>query len=105
MRYLLWLISIPLTIFVILFTISNPVVVHVTLIPFESAWDVPLATIGLAMMALGFLAGSVFVGVQGYRTQIKKWQETRRADRLEKELERVKKIPSQVNQSVIPLLK
>lgn len=90
MRFLLWLISIPLTVFVILFAVSNTAKVSVALMPIKGSYELSLATVGLGLMALGFLAGSVFVGVQGYRTQIGKWQETRRADRLEKELLRVK---------------
>lgn len=105
MRYLLWLISIPLTIFVIIFAVSNPVAVHLSFMPFKDGWDLSLATVGLGMMALGFFAGSVFVGVQGYRLQVRKWQETRRADRLEKELERVKGIYAQMKPPSVPLLK
>ncbi len=88
MRYLLWLVSIPLTVFVVLFAVSNPQKVQVMLVPLEGQREFSLAAIGLALMALGFLAGSLFVGIQGYRTQLRKWQETRRADRLEKELEK-----------------
>ena len=105
MRYVLWLISIPLTVFVVLFAVSNPVFVHLELVPLKGGWDLSLATVGLGMMALGFLSGAVFVGVQGYRMQIKKWQETRRADRLEKELERVKTNAAQMKPSAVPLLK
>jgi uncharacterized membrane protein YciS (DUF1049 family) len=105
-RFLLWLISIPLTVFVILFAVSNPGQVSVSLMPLEGSYELSLATVGLGLMALGFLAGSIFVGIQGYRAQIRKWQETRRADRLEKELVRVKETYARMKPptAVLPVL-
>ena len=87
MAWLSLIITIPLTIFAVLFAVSNAQVVPVALWPFEGTIDWPLSAVGLVLMLSGFLCGAVFVWMQAQKTRFKLWQETKRADRLEKELD------------------
>ena len=79
-------ITVPLTLLAVLFTVSNTVDVDVFVTPFDPAIPVPLYLVGLSALGGGFICGAAFVWIQGSKIRVKKWQETRRADRLEKEL-------------------
>jgi len=79
-------ITVPLTLLTVLFTISNTADVDVFITPFDPAIAVPLYFVGLCALGGGFMCGALFVWIQSSKMRMKKWQETRRADRLEKEL-------------------
>ncbi len=87
MAWLTLIITIPFTIFAALFAISNGQSVSVMLSPFEGKVEWPLSAVGLSLLLAGFFCGAVFVWLQAQKTRFKLWQETRRADRLEKELD------------------
>lgn len=87
MKYLTWLITIPLTIFTVLFAVSNPAEVSVGIWPLEETRNIPAWLLGLGMGGVGFFLGALFVWILAQRTHFRYWQEQRRAARLEKELE------------------
>lgn len=87
MKYLTWLITIPLTIFTVLFAVSNPAEVSVGIWPLEDTRKIPAWLLGLGMGGVGFFLGSLFVWILAQRAHFRYWQEQRRANRLEKELE------------------
>jgi hypothetical protein len=86
-KYLTWLITIPLTIFTVLFAVSNPAEVAVGIWPLEATKKIPAWLLGLGMGGVGFFLGALFVWILAQRTHFRYWQEQRRATRLEKELE------------------
>lgn len=87
MAYLTHLIAIPLTLCAILFALSNPGDVTVGLWPSERTWTLPLNLFGIALVGAGFLCGALFVWLQYQKLRYRYWQESRKAARLEKELE------------------
>lgn len=91
MSYLTLIITIPLTLFVILFAVSNNADVTVGLWPFEKEYTVSTWVFGLAMLGGGFFLGALFVWILSQKTRFQCWKETRRAARLEKELEALNK--------------
>jgi hypothetical protein len=87
MAYLTHLIAIPLTLCAILFALSNGGDVTVGFWPSERTWILPLNLFGLALVGAGFFCGALFVWLQYQRLRYRYWQESRKAARLEKELE------------------
>lgn len=91
MSYLTLIITVPLTIFAILFAVSNSADVTVGLWPFEKEYTVSTWIFGLAMLGAGFFLGALFVWILSQKTRFQYWKETRRAARLEKELDALNK--------------
>lgn len=87
MSYLTLIITVPLTVFAILFAVSNSADVTVGLWPFEKEYTVSTWFFGLAMLGAGFFLGALFVWILSQKTRFQYWKESRRAARLEKELE------------------
>lgn len=87
MSYLTLLITIPLTIFAVLFAVSNDSDVTVRLWPLEGAHDMPVYALGLGMLISGFLLGALFVSILAQKTRFLFWKEQRKRARLEKELD------------------
>src|SRR5690606_390358 len=81
------LVSVPLTLFVVLFAISNGTDVSVAFFPGDDGYTMPVHTLGLGLLALGFLSGAVFVSILAQRLRFRLWQEKQKAQRLEKELD------------------
>lgn len=86
MRYILLLITLPMTVFAVAFVVSNPQAATVSLFSFGEAVSIPLGVIGLVMMGSGFFFGALFVWLHSQSVRFRCWRETRRANRLEKEL-------------------
>lgn len=87
MRYLTLLITLPLTLFILLFVVSNTERIPVSFYPGSEGSDWAVYMIALFMLALGFVAGALIVFIYAQRTRLRLWQESRRAARLEKELD------------------
>jgi uncharacterized integral membrane protein len=86
MRYLALLITVPLTLCAVVFALSNTAIVSFSFPPFES-FSVPLNLLGLCLAGGGFFFGALFVWLHAQKTRIECWKQTRRADRLEKEID------------------
>lgn len=91
MSYLTLIITLPLTVFAILFAVSNSGDVTVGLWPLDQTHTVSIWVFGLAMLGVGFFTGALFVWILGQKTRFLYWKESRRAARLEKELDALNK--------------
>jgi uncharacterized membrane protein YciS (DUF1049 family) len=94
MNYLTLFITVPLTLFAIIFAVSNTSDVAVSALFIDGEFKIPLYLLGLGMLGGGFFCGALFVWILSQKTRYKCWKETRRAERLEKELDALR--PTQV---------
>ncbi|MFV3076622.1 LapA family protein [Niveispirillum fermenti] len=87
MRYLSWILTLPLTAVAISFAVSNMMPVQLGLWPFVGTVEVPAFALVLVTLVVGFLAGGITVwfGQHGHRKAGRQHQA--RADRLQKELD------------------
>jgi len=99
MHFLKFAVTIPISVIALLFAASNTTSVEVFLTPFHDAVTVPLYAVGLLALGIGFLGGALLVWFYSYRIRIEKWQETRRANRLEKEIETQKETLNKTDQA------
>lgn len=87
MNYLTLLITLPLTVFCILFVVSNTGDVSLFLYPGAPERQVPLYLLGMVLLGGGFFLGALFVGLHAQKTTVLYWREKQRAARFEKELD------------------
>ncbi|MDG5497269.1 lipopolysaccharide assembly protein LapA domain-containing protein [Niveispirillum sp. BGYR6] len=87
MRYLSWIVTLPLAVIAISFAISNLTPVQLSLWPLPFFVEAPAFALVLVTLVLGFLLGglTVWVGQHGHRKAERKHQS--RADKLQKELD------------------
>jgi uncharacterized membrane protein YciS (DUF1049 family) len=91
MQYLTLLITLPITVFAVLLVLSNSAAVTLYLLPDDAAFAVtlPLWQIALGLLGGGFFLGALFVWLLHQKARFRFWQESRKAARLEKELEKL----------------
>ena len=89
-RVLTFLITVPLSLFVLLFAVSNTQEMTVSLLILDQSMSLPVYVAVLGLMALGFLAGGVLVWLNLYGYRIKYWRLSRQQPKLEAEIERLK---------------
>lgn len=89
MQYLTLLITVPLALFSVLFVLANGDAVTFYLWPEDDLLSMTLPgwQFGLGMLFGGFFLGALFVSLLAQKTRFRYWQESRKATRLEKELE------------------
>lgn len=87
MPYVTLIITIPLTIFAVLFAISNGDDITLGLWPFDAKYTTPTYLFGLVMLGGGFFLGALFIWLLSQKTRLRLWQESRKTARLEKELD------------------
>ena len=87
MHYITLLITLPATVFAVLFAASNSGDVTVHFWPLKNEMTLPLSVVALSMLGAGFFLGALFVWIYSRKTVFECWKESRRAARLEKELE------------------
>ena len=89
-----WLFSIliaaPFALLVVLFAVSNREIVTVKLFPLPFALDIPLYLAVTVTLALGVLSGAGLAWLMGHRARRIARLESKRAQRLEKELAEVR---------------
>ncbi|MBP7335379.1 lipopolysaccharide assembly LapA domain-containing protein [Niveispirillum sp.] len=87
MRYLSWIITLPLTALAISFAVSNLTPVQLALWPLVGSVEVPAFALVLVTLVVGFFAGglTVWLGHHSHRRAARQHQA--RADRLQKELD------------------
>lgn len=83
-------ITVPLSLFVLLFAVSNTHSVEVSFDIVELSVQTSLYIIGLGLMAIGFLVGCILVWLNLYGYRIKYWRVKRQNTRLEDEMTRLK---------------
>lgn len=87
MRYLSWLITLPLTVIAISFAVSNLMPVQLSLWPFPFFVEVPAFALVLVTLVVGFLLGGLTVWVGQHHHRKAERQHQSRADKLQKELD------------------
>lgn len=106
-----WLFSIliaaPFALLVVLFAVSNRQTVSLEVFPLPFVIDTPLYMIVLGAMTLGLMAGALIVWVMGHKARRTARLESKRAQRLEKELAEVRAAalrPTPLPDTNLPLL-
>jgi uncharacterized integral membrane protein len=76
MKYLSWIVSIPLTIIILLFVFSNFEPVSISLWPFITTITAPLAFIFILTVFISFFSGLAVMWFMQhkYRVEAKKWE-------------------------------
>lgn len=87
MRYLSWIITLPLAVIAISFAVSNLMPVQLSLWPLPFFIEAPAFALVLVTLVVGFLLGgfTVWIGQHGHRKAERQHQS--RADKLQKELD------------------
>lgn len=86
-RYLSWILTLPLTALAISFAVSNLTPVQLALWPLVGTMEAPAFALVLVTLVVGFFAGglTVWLGQHAHRRNARQHQA--RADRLQKELD------------------
>lgn len=79
-------ITIPLTLLVIAFALTNRGPVVVGLWPFDELVEMPIYLLALGSLVLGFLTGSAFAGFGTLAARFRARRETKRAEAAERKL-------------------
>jgi len=87
MRLLYWLLTAPLLVFAISFTISNREDVSLSLLPLPFEITVPIAVIGLIAMLFGAIIGMLITWANGAKTRSRARAAERNADEKSREIE------------------
>lgn len=87
MRYLSWLITLPLTALAISFAVSNLMPVPLSLWPLPFHVEVPAFALVLVTLVVGFLAGGLTVWLGQHHHRKAERQHQSRADKLQRELD------------------
>jgi len=94
MSYLTVIITLPVTLFLVWFSIANTGDVTLSLWPVDGALTVGLSFFAAALVLSGFFLGSLFVALLSQRTRLKYWQEKRKNARLEKDILAARAVPA-----------
>ncbi|QJE74661.1 DUF1049 domain-containing protein [Aerophototrophica crusticola] len=94
MRYLSWLVTLPVALLAVSFAVSNLEPVSLGLWPLPFRVEAPAFTLVLVTLVLGFLQGALvaWLGQHGHRKAERQHQA--RADRLQRELDTLKAQPA-----------
>ncbi len=87
MKYISWLITIPLTVLALVFIISNQDRIDVHYWIYAESYSLPLYFVGLFMLGVGFFCGALFVSISAYSLRHEHWKTKRHLKRLQAELE------------------
>ncbi|MBM3547283.1 MAG: DUF1049 domain-containing protein [Alphaproteobacteria bacterium] len=85
-RALAALVTLPLTLIVIAFAISNRGLVAVGLWPFDVKAEMPIYLLALGALLLGFLAGATLAGFGTLAARLRARREAKRAEAAERKL-------------------
>ena len=88
MRYLSWIITIPIALVIVSFAVSNRDPVDLALWPLPFEVTVPQYVATLVALVLGFLAGGFVAWSAGHRYRVAARVRGRKASQLERELTR-----------------
>ena len=86
MTLIRWLITLPVVIVTIAFCVANPQNISVTWSPVHTPADIPLYTIGLGALALGFIWGVFLMGLQAIRLRLLTRRQRKQIEKLDKTL-------------------
>src|SRR5579871_1741247 len=86
MRFLAWLIGIPLGLLLVLFAVSNREFVTVGIWPFTDGISAPAFVIALVPFGLGLVLGAIFAGIGTVRAHWRHQGAARKVRRMEEEM-------------------
>lgn len=86
MRAVHWFVTLPLTVFFVVFAISNRQPVEITFWPLPVAIETRLFLVVLLAIFVGFLIGELVAWIGGRRWRREARERTRRIEALEREL-------------------
>jgi len=92
-RVLAALVTLPLTLIIIVFAISNRGLVAVGLWPFDEMVEMPVYLLVLGALLLGFLAGAALAGFGALTARLRARREARRAEAAERKLAATDRVP------------
>lgn len=83
MRFLTWLISLPIPIVVLIFALQNREQVELSFWPFDVQIAMPLSFLAVGLVAVGFVVGVLLLQF----TVFKLWRKNRKAEKTIKKLQ------------------
>ena len=86
MKFVFWLVTVPVALIAIVFSVSNLDKVPVGLWPFSNVLVMPLYLVVLGALGLGFIAGEFVAWINGGRWRREARRRQRRIEALEREL-------------------
>lgn len=89
MHLLRWIIGLPVTIVLVVFAVANRQIVPVDLYPLPVMAELPVYLVVLGALLTGFVLGLFAAWIAGHRHRSQARAESRRASRLEREVERL----------------
>lgn len=99
MRFLAWLVGIPVAILAILLAVSNREPVTIGLWPFTEGVSAPSFVVALVPFALGLILGAGFAGIGTVRARWRHRSATRKVGRMQKEIDEMRARHQRENQS------
>ncbi len=90
MKYLRWIVTLPLAVAIVVFSVNNRVPAFVDPWPFGEALTIPLYILVLGAAAIGFLAGSVLQWLGNAPGRLQSRRKSGQINKLEAELGRLK---------------
>ena len=91
MRRLAWIITIPVTVIVVAFSLANRQMVTIDLWPFERTMDLPLFFVVLVALLVGFLIGGLIMWISDGKTRSRARAAFYQAQSLEREIAYLKR--------------
>jgi uncharacterized integral membrane protein len=89
MRLLSFIITVPFSVFLLIFAVSNPQAVELRLWPLDAVVTQPVSIAVSVLMLAAFLCGALFVALQAWALRVRYWRERRKNERLEKEITKI----------------
>ena len=98
MKFVSWIIMLPVAVVAVAFAVSNRDAVAVALWPFPGSLAAPLYAIVLAAVVVGFLAGGAVAWLSAGRARRQARRSTRRAESAEDTLSRLRQDQADADQ-------
>lgn len=93
MRWLGWLLAIPVALLIVVFAVANRHEIRLDLWPLPWAMDLPAYLAVLGALAKGIVIGAVAMWLSGFRGRRNARQQRRRAESLERQLRAAQSVP------------